>query len=390
MHWKEGSNSKVDNRAEFAIRRIQGEKMKDLCQEFGISRKTGWKFVRRFKENGKEGLKDQSRRPHRLANRTNELTEEIIVNMKMKYFTWGPKKLRKKMEQEYPMISFPSVSTIAVILDRKGLTQARPRRIKRSYSFSQLAESHGPNDIWCIDFKGQFKMLNQQYCYPLTITDHYSRYLLACECLAHPNTEEAFEAFHQCFKEYGLPRIIRSDNGGPFVSVNSLYGLSRLSVWFIQLGIQLERIEPGHPEQNGRHERMHRTLKWEALQTAASNLLQQQEVMDRFRERYNKERPHEALKMETPAQHYQKSEIRYPGMNPPIEYPSSWWVRSVDDTGHIYIGNQKFIRISKVFHGLPLGLMEMDKGWWIRFSKYDIGIIDRKTLEFEPFEALDD
>ncbi len=390
MHWKEGSKSKVENREEFVLRYLRGEKLKDLCLEFRISRKTGCKFIKRFKEKGIEGLKDQSRRPHRLANMTNEFIEELILSMKMKYFTWGPKKLKKKLEQDYSMLTFPSVSTIAAILDRKGLTQVRPKRIKRCYSLSQLAESHGPNDIWCIDFKGQFQMMNQQYCYPLTISDHYSRYLLACECLAHPNAEEAFEAFHQCFKEYGLPRIIRSDNGGPFVSVNSLYGLSRLSVWFIQLGIQLERIEPGHPEQNGRHERMHRTLKWEALQTVATNLLQQQEVMDCFQERYNKERPHEALKMETPAQHYHKSENLYLGINPKIEYPPSWWTRFVDDTGHIFLGNQNRVRISKVFHGLPLGLMEIDKGWWIRYCKYDIGIIDRTTLKFEPFEVLDD
>jgi putative transposase len=388
MSWKEVN--KVEQRQAFIYRYLKGETVTELCREYGISRKTGHKFIQRFKQYGVSGLNDYSRCPHRCARKTDEFIEGLIVDYKMKHPQWGPKKIKQNLDRTYPTLQFPAVSTIGVILERKGLRQPRSRRVKRSYIPMQLTESKAPNDIWCIDFKGQFQTRDGKYCYPLTISDHQTRYLIACECLEHPSTEGVYPVFQQCFSEYGLPKIIRSDNGSPFASMSGPYGLSRLSVWFLSLGIQLERIEPGHPEQNGRHERMHRTLKLEALQTVAANLLQQQEILDHFRQVYNQERPHEALEMLTPADVYTKSGTPYSGSLGGFSYPTYFKVYRVDSAGYIYMGHHKYIKISRIFGGHYLGLKELDHAWWVSFCLYDIGIIHKKTLKFEIFENMDD
>ncbi len=388
MFWKE--RNKVDQREQFIYRYQRGESMTDLCREYEISRKTGYKFVRRFKAYGKPGLEDLSRRPHHPANKTDEFREQLIIDLKMDHPPWGTKKLKRVLERQHPQLSFPAVSTMGMILERNGLRQKRPRRIRRSYAPQELTEGQFPNQVWCIDFKGQFKTRDQRWCYPLTISDHKTRYLIACEGLEHPETDRTYRLLDRCFREYGLPQIIRSDNGAPFASLRTLYGLTRLSVWLLQLGIQLERIEPGHPEQNGRHERMHRTLKLEALRTVAANLLQQQERLDTFRQCYNRQRPHEALAMQTPEEVYTKSPRTYQGPIAPWTYPPRWEVKKVDSSGCIILPSFRRIWISKVFQGQTLGLYEREHDWWIRFQKYDMGILHKKSYKFESIEVLDD
>ena len=388
MPWTEVH--KVDLRRELIYRYLNKEKVTDLCREYGISRKTAYKFIHRFQACGLDGLKDQSRRPHHLASKTDALTEHMILNTKFDHPTWGAKKLKPALERQYPDIVFPAISTISAILSRHGLVRPLPRRLRRSVPISQLRTSHEPNEIWCVDFKGQFQTQDRKYCYPLTITDHASRYLLACEALLSPSIQESLPVFKECFSKYGLPQVIRSDNGSPFASLGAPFGLTQLSVWLVKLGIILERIDPGHPEQNGRHERMHRTLKEEACQKPATNLLTQQDRFETFKTVYNTVRPHEAINQETPASRYRKSDRPYPETLSDCEYPHHTLTRRVDSSGRISLYGNRLIRISKVFAGELLGFKDYTHSWLVSFSTYDIGIIDKKTLTFESTEIQDD
>ena len=381
MPWTEVN--KVNLRQELIYRYLQKEKVMDLCREYGISRKTAYKYIHRFQTFGLEGLVDRSRRPHHLVNKTDDLTEQLILKIKFDHPSWGAKKLKPFLEKHYPYISFPAVSTISAILARHGLVRPLPRRLRRSVPTTQLRTSQEPNEIWCVDFKGQFQTKDQKYCYPLTITDHYSRYLLACEALASPSTQESLPVFTECFLEYGLPRVIRSDNGSPFASIRAPYGLTQLAVWLVKLGIILERIDLGHPEQNSRHERMHRTLKEEACRQPASHLLTQQERFETFKTVYNTQRPHEALHQETPASWYHKSDRLFPKIVSDCEYPHHTFTRKVDPSGRISLNGNRKVRISKVFTGELLGLKDYNDYWLVSFSTYDIGHIHKKTLTFE-------
>lgn len=387
MPWTEVN--KVNLRYELIYRYLKKERITDLCKEYQISRKTAYKFIHRFEQEGRRGLGDHSRRPHHFAHQTEELVEQLILDLKFQYPTWGAKKIKPRLEELYPQIRIPAVSTISLILARHGLVHSSPRRLRRSSHPAHLTMSAAPNDIWCVDFKGQFQTRDKKYCYPLTISDHYSRYLLACEALPAPSQQETFPVFAATFARHGLPRIIRSDNGGPFASATALYGLTQLVVWFLKLGIQLERIDPGHPEQNGRHERMHRTLKAEACRTIAANLLGQQELFDEFRQIYNDIRPHEALQYATPARCYQQSERRYPGSEVEETYPNHTLTKRVDSSGFITLAKGKPVKISKVLRGERIGLKEGDDSWLVSFCQYDIGIINKETLQFESMEDLD-
>jgi putative transposase len=388
MPWMEVH--KVDLRRELIYRYLNKEKVTDLCREYGISRKTAYKYIHRFQAFGLDGLKDQSRRPHHLASQTDALTEQMILDTKFDHPSWGAKKLKPALERQYPDIVFPAVSTISAILSRHGLIRPRTRRLKRSVPISQLRTSHEPNEIWCVDFKGQFQTQDRKYCYPLTITDHSSRYLLACEALFSPSIQESLPVFKECFSKYGLPQVIRSDNGSPFASLQSPFGLTQLSVWLVKLGIILERIDPGHPEQNGRHERMHRTLKEEACQKPATNLFTQQDRFETFKTIYNTVRPHEAINQETPASRYHKSDRSFPATLGDCEYPHHTLTRRVDSSGRISLYGNRLIRISKVFAGELLGFKDYNNSWLVSFSCYDIGTIDKKTLTFESTEIQDD
>jgi putative transposase len=289
MPWKECHV--VDERVRFVRRLLDGETMAALCTEFGISRKTGYKIFQRYQQIGVRGLSDRSRRPYRHANQLPQAVETLIVRLKKDYPTWGAPKIRERLRQRWPDIPSPAISTVHAVLDRHGLVTHRRRRRRPRLTGTPLTAVSQPNNLWCADYKGEFLLRNQRYCYPLTITDYATRYLLACEALSTTQERYAFSVFERAFQDFGLPEAIRTDNGVPFASAHALYGLSKLAVWWLRLGIRLERIAPGHPEQNGRHERMHLTLKTDATRPAAHNVLQQQMRFDAFVHRFNQERP---------------------------------------------------------------------------------------------------
>jgi putative transposase len=291
MPWKECHV--MDERLRFVARLLEGEKMAPLCAEFGISRKTGYKIFDRYKDCGVRAFTDRSRRPYRQANQLPAPIEAVIVRLKREYPGWGAPKIREKLRQRSLGVQLPAISTVHAVLDRHGLVHRRRRHRGRARG-TTLSRPTEANALWCADYKGEFMLGNRRYCYPLTITDFASRYLLTCEALSTTQEQFAFTVFERTFKEFGLPTVIRTDNGVPFASAQAIYGLSKLSVWWLRLGIQIERIKPGHPEQNGRHERMHLTLKKEATKPASGNVLQQPARFDAFVARYNDERPHQA------------------------------------------------------------------------------------------------
>jgi transposase InsO family protein len=301
MSWKECSV--MDERLQFVSRRLAGEPMAELCREFGISRKTGYKIFDRDQECGVQGLTDRSRRPFRYANQLPFQVENYILNVKRAHTSWGARKIRERLIRRFSGIPIPSKRTIHAVLDRHGLVERRGR-LRRRAQGTALSLGQRPNELWCTDYKSEFLLGNRQYCYPLTVTDHASRYLLVCEALSSTREDYAFTVIERLFKERGLPSNIRSDNGVPFASAHALFHLSKLAVWWLRLGIGIERIKPGHPRQNGRHERMHLTLKKETTKPAALNFLQQQARFDDFIEIFNQERPHEALAMKCPAEVY--------------------------------------------------------------------------------------
>src|SRR5579862_3009938 len=302
MPWQECQ--KMDERLRFVARLLEGEKMAALCREFDISRQTGHKFYKRYKDLGLQGLTDRSRRPYRQANRLPEALESRIVQLRREHPSWGAPKIREKIKRLGLGVSLPAISTVHAVLDRHGLVSRGRRRHHFKAEGTSLSRPDQPNDLWCADYKGEFMLADHRYCYPLTITDFASRYLLCCEGLQSTREHFAFSVFERTFKDYGLPRAIRSDNGVPFASTSAFFGLSKLSVWWLRLGISIERIKPAHPEQNGRHERMHLTLKKEATKPAGKNFLQQQARFDAFTRVYNHERPHQALNMRYPAELY--------------------------------------------------------------------------------------
>lgn len=289
MPWKECSV--MDERLRFVGRLLDGEAMTEVCREFGISRKTGYKIFDRYREHGLEALADRSRRPVRYANQLPSQIETLIVGLKRNKPHWGARKIRELLVRRLAGdVRVPARSTIHAVLDRNDLVQRMGKPRQRATG-TPLSQGAAPNDLWCADFKGEFKLGNGRYCYPLTVTDHASRFLLLCEALESTREDTAFTAFQQLFAERGLPRAIRSDNGVPFASPNALFNLSKLSVWWLRLGIAIERIKPGHPQQNGRHERMHLTLKKEATRPPGINSLQQQARFDAFLHEFNTERP---------------------------------------------------------------------------------------------------
>ena len=380
MPWRECK--RMDERLRFVARVLDGEKMAALCREFGISRPTGYKIFNRYRSLGLEGLLDRSRRPYRQANRLPFQVERTIVALRQEHPTWGAVKIREKILRDFPMVPTPAKSTVHAVLDRHGLVAQRKRRRYRAQG-TPLSSTSSPNGLWCTDFKGEFMLGNRQYCYPLTVTDYSSRFLLACEGLESTQSTFAFTVFERVFKEYGLPQAIRTDNGVPFASSNAMFGLSRLSVWWLRLGINLERIKPGNPQQNGRHERMHLTLKKEATKPASYNFLQQQDRFDHFVGIYNNERPHQALDGRYPAELYTPSPRVYRAPDPP-EYPFHDRTVLVTQCGRICIGNRK-INLSTVFAGQFVGIREVaDKIWLVSFLDFDLGFFDEVAARVEP------
>ena len=382
MPWKEVTA--VNERMQFIARLKAGERMSDLCREFGISRKTGYKFERRFEEHGPKGLYDVSRRPKRLARQMSVGIQTAILELKREKPTWGAAKIEEVLRRKHPQMEVPVRSSIHDLLDRHGLVKKRSTR-RRYHAYPTLREDDikSPNQLWCADFKGQFRMANAKYCYPLTVTDFYSRYLLGCEAMESTKSENAQQGFELIFREYGLPTRLRTDNGTPFSS-RSVQGLSALSVWWMRLGIQIERIEPGQPQQNGRHERMHRTLKEEVPARTAKSLLAQQEQLDRFREDFNERRPHEALKMKCPADIYKPSLKRYPETLPEPNYLQHDLVLPVGSNGSVYFRGKSFF-ISMALVDQAVGLEEEQDGIWrINFMDLDLGFLDEEAMKFTP------
>jgi transposase InsO family protein len=348
-----------------------------LCQAYGISRKTGYKWVKRYENQGIDGLGEQSRRPHQSPLMTPYPIRKAIIEIRTRgRMKPGAKKILPKLAERFPDEILPSRTTIYNILGEEGLIESNKKR-KRVPRYAQpFAPVREPNEVWSTDFKGQMKLANGKWCYPLTIMDHDSRYLLDCHGLSGTTFKDTKQRFIRLFKEYGLPNRIRSDNGVPFAS-RTVGGLSSLSVWWIRLGIMPERIEPGKPQQNGRHERMHRTLKKATARPPATSMAAQQRRFDEFQAEYNEERPHESLNQGTPASRYTASPRPYPETLPEMQYPDYFEVRTIRSSGVVYSHNGQ-IYVSHLLKGEQVGLEEIDDGVWdiyfgpIRLGGFDI------------------
>jgi putative transposase len=362
--------------------------MSELCELYGISRKTGYKVVERFLKYGAAGLEELSRRPTRSPHRTPKHIEAAIIALRQRHPSWGAKKLLPILQRRHPSWDLPSRTAVCDILKREGLVRKKRSRRHIGHPGKPTAQILGPNDLWCADFKGQFKTGNGIYCYPLTITDGYSRYLLGCHGLLSTSVHDAKPVFTRIFKEYGLPKRIRTDNGVPFAT-STLARLSRLSAWWVRLGILPDLIEPGKPQQNGRHERMHRTLKAETTRPPANTCRGQQRKFDRFREEFNNDRPHEALDMETPADRYECSPRPMPDRVPPLEYPDRFEVRYVSANGGIRWNNEH-VPVSITCVGEYVGLEEIDDGIWdVYFGQLKLGrLLEREKRIEDQFGRL--
>jgi putative transposase len=334
----------------------------ELCQRYHISRKTGYKWIKRYQADGPVGLVDRSRRPHSSPEKTPDALRRAICDARRRHTTWGAKKLLKLLMRKDPQSAWPSRWTVCEILKREGLVRQKTRRRKVGYPGKPTSIITASNQLWCVDFKGQFKTGDGRYCYPLTVTDRYSRYLIGCQGLLSTETRGAKEVFKHLFKKYGLPAAIRSDNGVPFAST-ALGRLSELSVWWIRLGIRPELIQPGKPQQNGQHERMHRTLKAETTRPPAANLQKQQRLFNRFIREYNHVRPHEGIELKTPASMYEASSRLVPKELPPLVYPAHYETRLVSKNSGIR-WNHRWVAVSHTCAGLHVGLEEVDHGLW--------------------------
>ena len=337
----------MDQKLKFIARYLEGEKIAVLCREFGISRPTGYKLIKRYKIMGECTLVEQKRTPYRYANQLPIPVEALILDIKKEYSNWGAPKIRSKIIKKFPDIKPPAASTIHAVLDRHGLVRRRKGRKRYQNKGTQRNHVKHPNDLWCADYKGEFMMQNRQYCYPLTISDYASRYLIGCDALTSTREEFAFEAFTNAFKEYGLPKSIRTDNGSPFTSGNSFYKLTKLSVWWMRLGINVERIEPGHPEQNGR--------------------------------------PHQGIGDKYPTEVYRPSEREFKKPEP-LYYPFHDKTITVTRCGRI-CDNKMKVNLSRAFAGQQVGIKEMeDNIWVVSFLDYDLGYFDNKCRRVEPVD----
>lgn len=360
MPWEEICS--MDARMSFLVQVNESdESFAALCRRYGISRKTGYKWVERYEQQGPAGLKDRPPLAIHHPDRVPEALVDILVATRKEHPFWGPKKLRAWLLQHRPEHLWPAASTIGDKLQDHGLIRPRRRRVRAPMSLDPLAPTHQANDTWCVDFKGHFALGDKTRCHPLTLTDQHTRYLLKCEGFTEPRFEPVRHHFELAFREYGVPARIRSDNGPPFATVG-MGGLSKLSVWWIQLGIIPERIEPGKPQQNGRHERMHKTLKEETTQPSCATMVEQQRRFDRFRRIYNDERPHEALGQKTPASRYCTSPRSLPDKLCPPAYPETMKLRRVDSCGRIcFFGKHLF---SRLLANQPVGLEPIDEDTW--------------------------
>jgi transposase InsO family protein len=352
----------------------------DLCDRFGISRKTGYKIIRRFEEFGYSGLVDRSSRPLSSPNQTRPELVAEIVRLRKRHPFWGAEKLLDLLYDSHPDVDWPARSTVCDILKREGLVRRkrRPRRV--GHPGKPVIEANAPGQVWAMDFKGQFKTRDGRYCYPFTVTDTFSRYLLACQAVPSPAGALVQPVLVRLFREHGLPDRIRSDNGPPFAT-NSLARLSTMSAWLVRLGVLPQLIEPGKPYQNGRHERMHRTLKAETTHPPSATLAAQQRRFNRWREEFNTLRPHKALDLATPASIHVPSPRPFPEKLPPLEYPDHFEKRLVS-TNHGIRWNSQWVAVSAPCQGEYIGLEEIDNGvWMVYFGPVRLGIFDERTMK---------
>ena len=357
----------------------------ELAAEYGVSRKTVYKWIERYEAGGWPALEDQSRAPRHHPNAVAAEVEQALVELKERWPLWGAPKLRRKLEAVLDAEWLPAESTVSAILRRHGLSRVGRRRRRAVPSSQPFAACQEANAVWCADFKGWFRTGDGSKCTPLTISDGHSRYLLRCQGLEGSTGMTTVQPlFIATFREYGMPRGMRTDNGSPFASTG-LGGLSALSVWWLRLGIELERIEPGQPQQNGRHERMHRTLKAATAQPSRANLRRQQEAFDGFRREYNEERPHEALGQRTPSEFYEPSERDYPERLPAQRgYPDDWQKRNVQSSGQIKWKGRN-LQITKALVGQQIGLQPVGDGQWaIYFEGLELGHYDERNHRLRP------
>lgn len=361
MPWNEVTP--MDEKSLFIADVLRGVlSISEICERYNISRKTGYKLIGRYQKEGPAGLEERSRKPRCCPHRTAAEVEARIVEARRHHPRWGAKKLLRILGEKYPQLAWPARSTCCEILSRNALVTPPRRRYKPGHPGRPTNEGDAPNELWCTDFKGHFRTGDGIYCYPLTVTDNYSRMVLSCHALHTTTGHEAKPVFRRLFQEFGLPRRIRSDNGVPFATV-SLARLSKLSAWWIRLGVLPELIEPGRPQQNGKHERMHRTLKDETARPPAATLRAQQRRFDRFRHEFNHERPHESLNQQRPAALYSSSPRPYPAKLPKLEYPAHYETRLVSNNGGIR-WNCRWVNVSVCCAQEYVGLEEVGNGIW--------------------------
>lgn len=380
MPWK--VSGVVEKRKQFLAEYQSGEwTMTDLCRVYGITRPTGYEVLRRYAREGEAGLEEQSRAPKRHPNQTPTEIEEQVLTLRRKHPCWGPRTLKKVLETRNSGIGWPAASTIGEMLDREGLTQHRVKRRKVEPYQQPFRTVMEPNDEWAGDFKGWMRTGDGSRVEPLTISDSYSRYLLRCQAVEKSDGERVQAIFEATFRQYGMPWAIRTDNGPPFAS-RAIAGLSRLAVWWIKLGIVPQRIQPGHPEQNGRHERMHRTLK-ETIGSPQADRRAQQRVLDRFRLEYNDVRPHQALGMQTPSALYRNSPRQFPARVPEPEYGTAMQVRRVQKHGE-FRWKHCNVFLSHVLYGERIGLLPIDDRYYrVYFVSLPIARFDTHKLQVE-------
>ena len=381
MPWRE--ICPMEERARFIIECVRGElTMTALCRQYGISRKTAYKWWDRFEAEGSVRLADRSRACHSHPNATAPEVVTLLIAARKRHPTWGPRKLIAWLAAHYPGLRLPAPSTAGDLLTRHGLARRRRRRVQAAPYTEPFLACDGPNVVWCADFKGGFRVGNGCRCNPLTISDAFSRYLLRCEAMTWMDEARVRPAFESAFGEFGLPHAIRTDNGPPFATV-APGGLSRLAIWWLKLGIRPERIPLGTPQQNGRHERLHRTLKDETTRPPAHTLADQQRVFDRFRRVYNDERPHEALGQKPPGTVYTASPRRYPVALREPEYPAGMAVRSVRQNGSLkWKGAEPYV--GAPLAGERVGLEELGDGRWrVYFAELPLGVIEGERFRRE-------
>lgn len=379
----------VTIREEFVKQAITGRyPVAALCNAYGISEKTGHKWLNRFRAEGHPGLSDRSRAPHETPHKISLEVRREILSLREKHPTWGPKKLRVILRRRLPEKHWPAASSIGELLRREGCVKPQRRRNTGPglpIDSGSLTVARAPNDVWSTDFKGQFRLTNSELCFPLTAQDSFSRFVIGTTALSSVASLPVEVAFTRHFEEYGLPLVIRSDNGVPFASPLAIGRLSKLSVWWIRLGIRPERIEPGEPQQNGTHERMHKTLKADATRPPSSSLSEQQIRFDRFRREYNEERPHESLGQETPSSLYSRSPRAFASCLSALVYPAHFEVRAVSTIGSIKFRSRKF-QLSAALANQEIGLEETDDDLWtVSFGPLILG-----TLHYPSSTFIDD